>query len=674
MKAFNEDDNKDGRYFPNESEMPVLIHYLQVYFSHPERSIQRSQVVQNVASILSPTNKHWNHRTIRLWFNNNKRVFYRPSSPQNQTSVFQEPEPPMTLPPQPKYFMPARSLSVVQMPNVMEPIPEREMSGLYGMPPVNRPLSQWTEQVPQPLQPKQGSFAMQLMQEKESMMANQNSLRAQIEAEARTTEKINSIWEQKWTDIAPIQPVRSTILDPSTTPLQTTKNSFYETVPQLMNPNMNSNMNLQQNYPLNINMNQNLNANINVNMHTSMNQNMHGNMNQNMHTSMNQNMHTSMNQNMHGNMNHQNTQQISRSMCFPQNMNTSNCPVNLPATLSAKLNSAQSMMNQYPATLGVVSFDLIEASTFTKRGDPIVVSYDDSFSAHQIHANNSYINTGFIAPISSTAFDEEAKHIWIHSGNVIKSFTFSQGENNNNFVSSHTIFTGPHRSSLSAMTFWGHNLVLSSKSTVLTWKRDLMYTAENTDDKSIEGVCLNLIVPNITSLTTVDNNLVVASSEYHTAHIVAQNGAIANRAMGHTAGITSLNGYDSNCFLTGSADETGKFWDLRVPIAVYNFTRHRGIVTAIFGDGNDSSSLIFTGGTDGMVRAWDIKNMRVLFSVPIGDAVPQSVFYHHPTKKLTVISSEQTQNCFYDLGKFGSPNDIQRKTDYGPNSIITFQC
>lgn len=69
------DDVNQGRYFPNESEVPVLVKYLQLYFSHPERSQSRQQVVQTVVHLLSPKNEHWNHRNVRLWFNNNKKVY-----------------------------------------------------------------------------------------------------------------------------------------------------------------------------------------------------------------------------------------------------------------------------------------------------------------------------------------------------------------------------------------------------------------------------------------------------------------------------------------------------------------------------------------------------------------------------------------------------------------------
>ena len=79
----NEDEGKEGRYFPTESEISTLAKYIQIYFSHPERSVQRSQVVQQVVGILAPQNPHWDQRKIRLWFNNNKKIYYKGLSEQD---------------------------------------------------------------------------------------------------------------------------------------------------------------------------------------------------------------------------------------------------------------------------------------------------------------------------------------------------------------------------------------------------------------------------------------------------------------------------------------------------------------------------------------------------------------------------------------------------------------
>lgn len=665
MQQAQDDENKDGRYFPSDSEMPILIHYLQVYFSHPERSIQRSQVVQNVVSILSPTNKHWNHRTIRLWFNNNKRVFYRPTSPQqlpeqNQippaasapTSFSQDPEPPS--PPMfapaaiPKYYLPTRSLSVEQVPTVMNSSPEIQQ------PPPNMNASQWERYQRQQLRehiqkealenPKNGSFAKYLMDIKSNF-----DYQTEKNPENQTTEILVLLNDQKWDRFVSEQPRKNSIEDKDSIPQIPEEKNFSSL--QLILPPAGSF--LTSIFP---------------------------------------------------------TSSTPPSpppapspdlMRSPISMSNPNSPPSPSSPALSSLETGISEDSRLPFTLGVSSYDLIESSTFTINGLPIIVSYDTSVNADQIHVNlnhtsnseDSVIETGFLSSSSSIIFDDEASHLWVRSGNFIRSFNISVQSDSEGFgvdsiQSDQTILTGPHRSYRSAMTFWERNLVLSSNSTILTWKPEFLYPSsdapahEEADEeeeagtiREYFGVCLTLIVPSIDSLTTVNDYLVVASSEYHTAHIIAPNGAYANRAIGHTAGITALCNYDTNSFLTGSADQTVKFWDIRVSLAVHSLHRHKGIITSIFGNENQSSNLVFTGGTDGIVRAWDIRNMDSLFSIDVGDATPQSIFFDDNEKVLKVAVSEKCGDYFYDLGKFEyRDQNTTPLVDYGMNSIITFQC
>lgn len=673
MQPVQEDDGKDGRYFPSDSEMPILIHYLQIYFSHPERSIQRSQVVQNVASILSPTNKHWNHRTIRLWFNNNKRVFYRPTSPQNvqpqnepnqisptasvsgsfSQDIESQNQSIFNSPPIPKYYLPSRSLSVVQMPAVVDTNQEQRMNQ-YASQNLNTGqqmnASQWEhmqrQQQANKLDPD--SFALHLSNVRDHITESNYDFQSQKDCEARTTEKIASIHDQKWYQMISMHPcIYVPIKDKSSIPncqdknanpfsfqvMQPANGTFLDHVVQSSStpPSPPSNPG-----PLSV------------------------------------------------------PSQISNPTSPSSSYSSSPSPAPSSPTSSLDLsnfpNSPEIKSNQStPFPLGVCPYDLIETSTFSENGMPFMVSYDISVQADQIHLNlnptsNSYdvvCQTGFLSPVSSIAYDAEASHLWAHSGNFVRSFNCNSV--NSTIEIDQTILTGSHHSLRSAMTFWDKNLVLSSNSTILTWKREIMYPPIDMDRNEEEinenfGVCLTLIVPNIDSLTTVDEYLVVASSDYHTAHIIAQNGACASRAIGHTAGITSLHKYDSNSFITGSADQTAKFWDVRVPVAIHSLHRHKGIITSVFGDGNNGSNLIFTGGTDGVIRSWDIRKMKHVFSINIGEATPQSIFYDSKGKVLRAITSEKCKDYFYDLGKFSYQNHSEQIVDFGLNSILSFQC
>lgn len=96
MKARDSDSNC-RRYFPTAVEQFILIQHMGKYFSYPERSPDRNKVAEEVASILNPISGHWTHRSVRLWFNNNrnssfclnsqvsKASSYHVNSPQNRT-------------------------------------------------------------------------------------------------------------------------------------------------------------------------------------------------------------------------------------------------------------------------------------------------------------------------------------------------------------------------------------------------------------------------------------------------------------------------------------------------------------------------------------------------------------------------------------------------------------
>jgi hypothetical protein len=68
-----QDDPKDGRYFPSLKEQSILMQSIDKYFQLPQRSEERSLVVQSVTGQLAEINTRWTNRAVRLWFNNNKR-------------------------------------------------------------------------------------------------------------------------------------------------------------------------------------------------------------------------------------------------------------------------------------------------------------------------------------------------------------------------------------------------------------------------------------------------------------------------------------------------------------------------------------------------------------------------------------------------------------------------
>jgi hypothetical protein len=299
-----------------------------------------------------------------------------------------------------------------------------------------------------------------------------------------------------------------------------------------------------------------------------------------------------------------------------------------------------------------VSYGLIETSLVLGLGDPVVVSYDAEVQAQRIHYGNMTADVGIMSPVASMTVDDSSGLIWVNSGNLVKSF------DSRNLNRRQTIIAGNKRSPKSAMTFWRDSLVVASGATVLSWSQRLLENAGEADDGF--DVCLTLLMPSITCLATCADNLVVASSEHHTPRVYAQNGACVCRTIGHSAGITSLYGLDGFSFLSGSADQTAKLWDVRMPVCAASLAKHNGIVTAIWGARN-GGSLVFTGGTDGVVIAWDIRHdYRFLFSVDCGQSAVQTIHYSPPAERLTVVMSEKTADDYYDMEKY-IPSNIYRQ-------------
>jgi hypothetical protein len=64
-----------GRYHPNREELRILIQGVQRYFALPSRSPIRNRVARDCSLELQVFSPHWTHRTVRLWFNNNRHTY-----------------------------------------------------------------------------------------------------------------------------------------------------------------------------------------------------------------------------------------------------------------------------------------------------------------------------------------------------------------------------------------------------------------------------------------------------------------------------------------------------------------------------------------------------------------------------------------------------------------------
>lgn len=56
-------------------EQSILVSYIRKFFEFPDRSEERSQLVQEVMVKLNSSARQWTPRAIRLWFNNNRKHY-----------------------------------------------------------------------------------------------------------------------------------------------------------------------------------------------------------------------------------------------------------------------------------------------------------------------------------------------------------------------------------------------------------------------------------------------------------------------------------------------------------------------------------------------------------------------------------------------------------------------
>ncbi|EAY21330.1 hypothetical protein TVAG_167050 [Trichomonas vaginalis G3] len=542
MKSnYIDDDNKEARYFPTETEMPILVNYLQMYFSHPERSLQRSRVVQSVVSVLNPTNKHWSHRTVRLWFNNNKRVFYHPTMLAN--AVQQQPERKETpqQPVQPKKVIPQqppRSLSVAQFPprfdHTNRIFDERnQVIPKIQPPPIPLPTQQMMIQ-PQSSMPPPNSLPNMIFHERETIMtlADDNPS-AQLESASHITKKLIKMNDQHYDEFVSAQGMK---------------------------------------------------------LHAITDQ---------------------------------------------QSM-----PTMLDQSDTSSLLKKTEIVEQYP---------FIEAGLFIAN-KPAIITYNDDDGSQILYYKGSKTPVLFNSAVSSITFDEESQEIYIYSSGMMRSF---QEED---ITSTKCFDTGFHSSFSSCMCFWDHSLALAVGSCVVFWSKESLQT----EGKPQFTAMFDFILPKISSLITCKDYLICGSTEHHTPHILASNGTIVARSIGHVGGITSLACYDQNCFLSGSADQTVRLWDLRTNTTAHTFCRHNGIVTALAGRENR----VVSGGTDGIVKVWDLRmTNKTYLSCSIGNTAPLEVVNNETN--ILAITSEKVFDQYYDLEKYGASN-----ADLSPDSFI----
>jgi hypothetical protein len=122
----------------SEHEQSVLVAHIRRFFAAPDRSTARSDIVREVQALLNVHNREWTSRTIRLWFNNNRKHYIEgtqtpprlvlPPIPEPDASAYSPQSlqygfPPLTAPAPAPFCWPA---GVPMLPNPSPVIPASE--------------------------------------------------------------------------------------------------------------------------------------------------------------------------------------------------------------------------------------------------------------------------------------------------------------------------------------------------------------------------------------------------------------------------------------------------------------------------------------------------------------------------------------------------------------------
>lgn len=522
----------DGRYFPSEAESEILSKYIVAYFNNPERSAQRAQVVQMVVQILSTYNKHWNQRTVRLWFNNNKKLL----NPQVSQVFIQHQDIPQEFQYQIKNsFTPPRPASAMAFSPIYEKNAVYQRNDFFQQKqrfPSNVVVPNKVEVV----RPKPDSIANSIMQERMKLNENQTP-EQQKESEQSIVDAIINANKLNWDEFV------------------------------------------------------------------------------------------------------------------------------LPQSGNKSIVSEQSLTNAEDPTIAepieVIPFDSIETSLMVEGLPPAIVTFTENEQRLLVGSNSAVLDLPTLA--SSMTFDNEFGAFWINAGNQINAYKAETLE----LIKS--VSTGNHISPTTTMTFFNHSLFFGCGSSVLVYssfdeeQQQINFTETDDSDSSL-GITSSFNM--VTSISPLDNGLVVASVEHHTPYLISFEGVQIARFTGHSAGVTCLSELSPDTFVSGSADQTARIWDKR-DLSSVALLKHNGIITSVCSLGQ----IVFTGGTDGVIRQWDLRMNTPRF-VGKCEGTPQTMHFSMETGILSVAVSQKKKEEFYDLGKFPPPMMLDGNVS---NAIVNFQ-
>jgi hypothetical protein len=301
-------------------------------------------------------------------------------------------------------------------------------------------------------------------------------------------------------------------------------------------------------------------------------------------------------------------------------------------------------------------------------GDEIAqVRYSESEMSYELLLGHMHTQTGFFLPATSMATD--GTRIWVAGDLRVKAFDIESLENCDtllvpDFPKAPVPKTG--------LTVWGLRIVLGVNSDLYSWQvrsdsrpgaRHLdrstvqIPTSPPIDDSRIdlqmgrEPVSRDHFhdLPLIDSVCGVGDYLVVASSKYPVIYVMMTTARgdlrIVARLVGHTMGVTCLLPYRTDQVFSGSIDKTIKLWNVTTGQLLFAFHRHDMAVSTLhlkqWKDANEMPEgiLLFSGGQDSTVRAWDIWRKRSIFEISVeGDLCPTAINFIPEANELSVLA------------------------------------
>ena len=283
---------------------------------------------------------------------------------------------------------------------------------------------------------------------------------------------------------------------------------------------------------------------------------------------------------------------------------------------------------------GVVldTYSGLETGTIS-NGIPYIIDFDLEEQNRYFCVGDKKMEIDFPFRASSIYYDENEKSAYIASGNQI-----SKINTEDMLVSPQKYIIDSPPMLRSTLTKWGDKLVLGSRRNLYIWDNESQLAQDAPNYKS--KITAN--IPNITSISSLNDLLIVASRDHHSVHLLNQNLQPVLCLIGHVGGITSICSNTNTTFLTGSTDLTARLWETRFNLPVLQIQRHHAPLSVVYCIPNDN--YIFTGGEDHYVKVWDLRMKKMVTEYNVGNGIPISINYNPTTSECYSIQQEESTN------------------------------